>query len=42
MNDTFYWFTFADGFRICARGFNRKELRQEEKRHGRLISMVAA
>ena len=32
----FYWFTFADGYSVCARGFSKQELRVEESKHGKL------
>lgn len=42
MKSTFYWFTFADGYRVCTRGFDRVELQHEEGKHGKLVQMVAA
>ena len=33
----YYWFTFADGYRVCARGFSRHELSVEERNHGKLV-----
>jgi hypothetical protein len=42
MNNTFFWFHFMDGYKVCVRGFSRIELEHEELRHGKLIRMVAA
>jgi hypothetical protein len=42
MNNTFFWFHFMDGYKVCVRGFSRIELEHEEARHGKLIRMVAA
>lgn len=36
----FYWYTFTDGYRVCVRGFSKQELSIEERKHGRLISVV--
>lgn len=33
----YYWFTFADGYKVCARGFSSQELEIEEQKHGKLI-----
>jgi hypothetical protein len=33
----YYWFTFADGYSVCARGFSNQELRVEESKHGKLV-----
>ena len=33
----YYWFTFADGYRTCCRGFSKQELAVEERKHGKLI-----
>ena len=38
----FYWFTFADGYRVCTRGFDRIEKKHEEMKHGKIISKVKA
>lgn len=32
----FYWFTFADGYSVCVRGFSKQELCVEERKHGKL------
>jgi hypothetical protein len=40
-SNKFYWFTFSDGYRCCCRGFSKLELRNEEAKHGKLISKVA-
>lgn len=34
----FYWFTFADGFSVCTRGFSAQEMRVQVRNHGKLIS----
>lgn len=41
-NYNFYWFTFADGYAVCCRGFSRQELRSEVLKHGKLISQTLA
>ena len=38
----FYWFTFADGYQICTRGFDRVEKKNAEMAHGKIISKVKA
>lgn len=38
----FYWFTFADGYRVCTRGFSRNELIREEIKHGKIVSKIPA
>lgn len=38
----FYWFTFADGYKTCCRGFDRVELKHEVLKHGKLVSKVPA
>ena len=40
--NTFYWFTFEDGYRCCARGFSAHELRVEQAKHGKLLSKSIA
>lgn len=40
--NVFYWFEFTDGYRVCARGFDRVELAHEEQRHGKLLRKVPA
>lgn len=42
MNNVFYWFHFADGYRVCIRGFCRMVIEREESKHGKLIRMVLA
>lgn len=39
---TFYWFTFADGFRKCCAGYSKVEMQHEVLRHGKLINKVRA
>ncbi len=41
-NVKFYWFTFADGYRTCVRGFSAQERRVEEAKHGKLVSKTPA
>ncbi len=41
-NVKFYWFTFADGYSTCVRGFSAQERRVEEAKHGKLISKTKA
>ena len=36
--NTFYWFTFEDGYRCYTRGFSARELRAEQAKHGKLFS----
>ena len=38
----FYWFTFADGYRVCTRGFDRIERMHAELAHGKIVSKVKA
>ena len=38
----YYWFTFADGYSVCARGFSNWELRVEESKHGKLVKKECA
>ena len=38
----YYWFTFADGYRVCTRGFSAQELRVEESKHGKLVGRSGA
>lgn len=38
----FYWFTFADGYEVCTRGFSAQEMRVEVRKHGKLISKIPA
>ena len=40
--DMFYWYTFADGYRCCVRGFDRVELRAAERKHGKLVNKTPA
>lgn len=34
---SYYWFTFEDGYRVCVRGFSKRELAVEESKHGKLV-----
>ena len=38
----YYWFTFADGYTVCVKGFSKQELRVEVRKHGRLIKKERA
>ena len=38
----YYWFVFADGYRVLARGFSKQELRVEENKHGKLLRKAEA
>lgn len=33
----FFWFTFEDGYKVCAKGLSKNELAHEELRHGKLV-----
>lgn len=39
---TFYWFTFADGYRVSYAGFSGSELRRVVLKHGDLVSREPA
>lgn len=39
---SFYWFTFADGYRVCVHGMSAYERKREEQKHGKLIAKVLA
>ena len=36
-SDLWYWFIFADGYQVCARGLDRAELAYEVAKHGAII-----
>lgn len=38
----FYWYYFADGHRECVRGYSQLELKHMERKHGKVVRMVAA
>jgi hypothetical protein len=38
--EKWYWYTFADGYRVLVRGFSAQERKVEEQKHGRVISKV--
>lgn len=38
----FYWFTFADGYRECTRGYSHTELHHMTTKHGKLVSKERA
>ena len=33
----FYWWTFEDGYRTCAKGFDEIEMMHLELKHGKLV-----
>ena len=37
-NGNFYWHTFADGYRVCVKGFSAAELKRMVYTHGPLVS----
>ena len=38
----FYWFTFEDGYSVCAKGFSKLEMAHEVRKHGKMVSKVRA
>ena len=36
-----YWFVFADGYKVCCRGMDKTERIAEERVHGKLLRKVA-
>ncbi len=40
--EKWYWYVFADGYRVCVRGFSAHERKVEESKHGKLISKTLA
>jgi len=38
---TFFWFTFADGYAVCTRTLNKRELARLTAEHGKLVSKEA-
>ena len=38
----YFWYTFADGYRVCVRGFSKQELAVEVKKHGKVIKKESA
>lgn len=40
--ETWYKFTFADGYNVWCRGMDRVERQHEEQKHGKLISKEKA
>ena len=38
----FYWYTFADGYRECTRGYSKAEMLRMERKHGKLVRKEAA
>lgn len=39
---TYYWFTFEDGYSVCARGFSKNEMAHHTAEHGKLINKTIA
>lgn len=42
MTMKFYWYYFADGYRVCVRGLSAQERRVEEQAHGKFLYRVPA
>ena len=40
--EKWYWYVFADGYRVCVRGMSAHEKKVEESEHGKLISKTLA
>ena len=38
----FYWYNFADGYRMCARKLSAHEKKVEVAKHGNLLSIIPA
>jgi len=38
----YYWYTFADGYRCCVRGFSPQELQNEVDKHGMMVKKERA
>ena len=38
----YYWYTFADGYRTCVRGFSENELKVEKAKHGDVVKVERA
>lgn len=38
----FYWYHFADGYRVCVRSLSAQERRAEERTHGKFLYRVQA
>ena len=41
-SNTFYWFTFEDGYSTCTRGFDRIEMQHMVLKHGKLVNKTQA
>jgi hypothetical protein len=41
-SNTFYWFTFEDGYSTCTRGFDRIEMQHMILKHGKLVNKERA
>ena len=42
MNKEWYWYIFADGYRVATRGLSVRELKYEEFKHGKLVTKILA
>jgi hypothetical protein len=42
MAQSWFWFTFSDGYSVCVRGMSKSELATEVRKHGKLVSKVRA
>lgn len=38
----FKWYKFADGYQCCVKGMSKTELKREEMKHGKLVSIQQA
>ena len=38
----FYWFTFEDGYSVCVKGFSKRELAWEIRKHGKVVFKILA
>ena len=38
----YYWYTFADGYRCCVRGFSSREFQNEIDKHGNVVKKERA
>ena len=38
----FKWYKFADGYQCCVKGLSKMELKREEIKHGKLVSVQMA
>ena len=40
--NTYYWYTFQDGYRVCVRGFSPQEFQAEIDKHGMMVKKEMA